>query len=97
MANGAAVHGAICTGHDKFPPRPNIESSSNVLINKLGAIRQGDAWAEHCAPDCGCHASVLAIGSSSVYINGRGAARVGDVIACGSAIAVGSGNVFIGG
>jgi uncharacterized Zn-binding protein involved in type VI secretion len=40
---------------------------------------------------------VLASGSSSVFINGKEAGRVGDPVACGSSVATGSNNVFAGG
>ena len=73
----------------------------DVFINLRGAHRQGDAWEVHCCthPDVihGCHSSVLASGSSSVYINGKQAGRIDDPIACGGKVATGSDNVFIGG
>ncbi|WP_246099022.1 PAAR domain-containing protein [Tepidimonas thermarum] len=55
----------------------------------------GDAWGTHC---CGlaCHASVLAKGSSSVFAEGQAVGRIGDPVACGSAVAQGSMNVFAG-
>ncbi len=97
----AARLGDICTGHACFPPRANIQGSPDVFINGIPAHRQGDAWAVHCCthPDIphGCHASVLASGSGSVYINGKQAGRVGDPVACGGTVATGSGDVFIGG
>jgi len=37
------------------------------------------------------------IGSSSVYINGKAAGRIGDPVSCGGTVAEGSSNVFIGG
>lgn len=85
-----------CTGHGCFPGRANTAASGNVFINSIGAHRQGDSWATHC---CGssCHGSSLASGSSSVYVNGKQLARIGDPVACGSAAAAGSGNVFAGG
>jgi len=85
-----------CTGHGCFPGRANTAASGNVFINGIGAHRQGDSWATHC---CGpvCHGSSLATGSSSVYVNGKQLARIGDPVACGSASAAGSGNVFAGG
>lgn len=88
--------GDECTGHGCFPPRPNDEASPNVFINGIAAHRQGDHWVTHC---CGpsCHDSNLASGSSTVFVNGKQAARIGDPVACGSAIAQGSPNVFIGG
>jgi uncharacterized Zn-binding protein involved in type VI secretion len=87
--------GDICTGHGCFPPRPNIEGSNNVMINNRPAHREGDAWAVHCCLKC--HSSVLAKGSSTVFTNGRGAARIGDLVACGSLVMTGSHNVLIGG
>lgn len=88
----AARLGDKCTGHPKCPPRPNDEGSGNVYVNNLPAHRQGDHWTIHCL-----HDSVLAVGSSTVYINNKGAGRIGDPVACGSAVAEGSSNVFIGG
>ena len=97
----AARFNDICTGHECFPPRKNIQASEDVFINLRGAHRQGDAWEVHCCthPDepHGCHSSVLASGSSSVYINGKQAGRIDDPIACGGRVATGSDDVIIGG
>lgn len=88
--------GDECTGHGCWPPRPNDEASPNVFYNGIPAHRKGDHWPTHC---CGpaCHDSNCAEGSSNVFVNGKEAARIGDPVACGSAIAQGSPNVFIGG
>ena len=43
------------------------------------------------------HQDVIAAGSSTVFINGRPAARKGDAVSIGGAVQDGSGNVFIGG
>jgi len=88
--------GDRCTGHGCWPPRPSTGSSSTVFINGIGAHRQGDGWATHC---CGpaCHASTLAQGSASVFVDGRALGRIGDPVACGSRVAQGSPNVFAGG
>jgi uncharacterized Zn-binding protein involved in type VI secretion len=88
--------GDNCTGHGCFPPRPNVQASSDVFVNKIGAHRQSDAWAVHC---CGipCHSSVLAAGSSTVYVNKKQLCRIGDPVACGSVSAQGSSSVFAGG
>lgn len=88
--------GDNCTGHGCFPPRANDEGSPDVFVNNIAVHRQGDHWVTHC---CGpsCHDSVLSTGSSTVYINNKQVGRIGDPIACGSAIAKGSDNVFIGG
>lgn len=92
--------GDICTGHGCWPPRPCVSASPNVITNGRGTHRRGDSWASHCKP-CGkcscCHGSVLAMGSSTVFANGRPVARIGDPVACGSLAATGSPNVIAGG
>lgn len=87
--------GDQCTGHGCFPPRVNDSASGNVFINGIGAHRVGDHWVTHC---CGipCHDSAMASGSGTVFVNGKALARVGDSVACGSAAAQGSSNVFAG-
>jgi len=89
------LKGHQCTGHNCYEPRVNDEGSSNVKVNNIEVHRQGDHWVTHC---CGssCHDGVCAIGSSTVYINNKPVARIGDPITCGSVIAQGSPDVFIG-
>jgi len=90
--------GDACTGHGCWPPRSNSSASSDVFVNGIGAHRQGDAWAPHTCPAIPeTHASVLASGSTTVFANGRQLGRIGDPVACGSAVAQGSGTVFAGG
>jgi len=85
-----------CTGHGCFPPRSNGEGSGNVFVNSKATHREDDSWLVHCCPDNGCHSSKTSSGSSTVYVNGKQIARIGDPVACGSIIAQGSGNVFSG-
>jgi uncharacterized Zn-binding protein involved in type VI secretion len=92
----AAFIGCFCTGHGCWHPRPGVTFSTDVKINGLGAHRVLDVWLIHCCPLDGCHASIVKSGASNVSINGRSAARMGDSIACGSLIAMGSPNVNIG-
>lgn len=96
MGMPACRLGDMCTGHGCFPPRNCVQGSENVLTNNRPQHRQGDAWSVHC---CGfsCHASVLAMGSSTVLVNGIPAGRIGDPVACGSMVMTGSENVIIGG
>nr|WP_275098118.1 PAAR domain-containing protein [Sedimenticola hydrogenitrophicus] len=90
--------GDQCTGHGCWPSRPNVEASPDVFANGIAAHRQGDAWAAHTCPSIPeTHASVLAAGSGSVFVNGRQLARIGDPVACGSACSQGSPDVFAGG
>lgn len=95
-ARSAARLGDRCSGHGCWPPRPNAEASSDVFINGIGSHRKGDYWPTHC---CGssCHDSVLAEGSPTVFVNGKEKGRIGDPVACGSAVIEGSPNVFTGG
>jgi uncharacterized Zn-binding protein involved in type VI secretion len=95
MARPAARDGDMDTGHGPFNPRTNIAKSPNVFINGKGAIRKGDAFAIHCVGSS-CHGGAAKKGSGTVFINGQDAMRIGDPIDCGSFIAQGSGNVFIG-
>lgn len=88
--------GDLCTGHGCWPPRPGIEASDDVFVNGIRVHRVGDGWQTHCC-DGSCHPGVVVSGSGSVFINGRSAARIADSINCGSLIAQGSPNVFIGG
>lgn len=92
------------TGHKNFPPRSNNEGSPNVYVNGLPVHRKGDSWEEHCymypngvSNTSMCHTSYLAGGSTTVFINGLECGRIADPVDCGSAVAEGSGNVFIGG
>lgn len=90
--------GDNCTGHGCWPPRPSTAASPNVFVNGIAAHRQGDAWAAHTCPTIPeTHASTLAAGSTTVRVNGKQLARIGDPVACGSSIAQGSANVFAGG
>lgn len=90
--------GDNCTGHGCWPPRPSTGASPNVRVNGIAAHRQGDAWAPHTCPTIPeTHASVLAAGSTTVRVNGKQLARIGDPVGCGSTVAQGSANVFAGG
>lgn len=85
-----------CTGHGCFPPRANNGGSGNVKTNSKPTHRKGDGWTPHGCPNVPPHGSSTAAGSATVYANGKAVARIGDPVACGSAIAQGSGNVFAG-
>ncbi len=87
--------GDYCSGHSCYPPRANIQASSNVYVNGRGWHRQTDLWQVHCCDD-ECHAGTLASGSDSVYVNSRQGCRIGDPVSCGSVAIQGSGNVYCG-
>lgn len=88
--------GDLCSGHGCWPPRPSITASPNVLVNGRGAVRLGDGYAVHCCK-AACHPGNLAMGSSTVFVNGLNLGRIGDPVTCGSVVAQGSENVFAGG
>ena len=100
MMPGVARKKDICTGHGCWPSRSSIEGSPDVFVNGIPWHRQGDAYVSHCCT-CpgmphGCHSSVLAAGSPTVFVNGKQAGRVGNPVACGGSVATGSSNVFCG-
>lgn len=95
---------AVCRLGDKStqdpcgaPPRANNAASGNVFTNNKGTHRKGDSWELHACPNAGMHDATTSGGSSTVFVNGKPIARIGDAISCGSTIAEGSGNVFAGG
>lgn len=96
MSKGAARKGDTCTGHPPcFPPRANTQGSSDVFINGKGAHRKDDAWMLHICQGKK-HDSKLARGSATVFVNGRQQGRIADPVLCGSKVATGSSDVFVG-
>ena len=76
------------------------EGSPNVNVNGIPWSRQGDHNTVHllpCGPGCCPHTAPIAVGSSTVFVNGRGAGRIGDGIAGCTSVAQGSPNVNAGG
>lgn len=52
--------------------------SDDVIVNGIGAVRQGDAMKTHPGPGCSPHAPTLTTHSSTVIVNGKGIGRLGD-------------------
>ena len=73
--------------------------SGNVFVNSIPWSRQGDVNTIHKLPGSPCpvHAAPIASGSSTVFVNTKGAGRVGDGISSCTSVAAGSCNVFAGG
>ena len=73
--------------------------SPNVFVNSIAVSRQGDNNTSHLlpAPICPSHAQPIAVGSTTVFVNGMGCGRVGDSIESCTSVAAGSDNVFGGG
>ena len=74
------------------------EGSPNVYVNGIKWSRQGDNNTSHLLPGdpCPSHAAPIAVGSTTVFVNGKGAGRVGDAISGCTSVAQGSENVFAG-
>jgi uncharacterized Zn-binding protein involved in type VI secretion len=91
--------GDTSTGEGCFPPTAVISAvASTVFVNGIAAAVVGSQLAPH---TCGrtTHAGSarqITVGSSTVFFEGKQAARIGDTIADGDLMAAGSGNVFTG-
>jgi uncharacterized Zn-binding protein involved in type VI secretion len=74
------------------------EGSPDVFVNGIPWSRQGDVNTTHLLPGnpCPSHAAPIATGSPTVFVNSRGAGRVGDSISGCTSVAAGSPNVFCG-
>ena len=74
------------------------EGSVNVFVNGIKRSCQGDNNTTHLLPGSPCpsHAAPIATGSTTVFVNGDGAGRVGDSISGCTSVAAGSENVFAG-
>jgi uncharacterized Zn-binding protein involved in type VI secretion len=75
------------------------QGSPNVFVNKIPWSRQGDNNVPHLLPGSPCpsHAAPITVGSKSVFVNKKGAGRVGDAITGCTKVAAGSPDVFAGG
>jgi len=74
------------------------QGSSNVFVNGIPWSRQGDNNTTHLLPGSPCpsHAAAIATGSTTVFVNSKGAGGVGDAISGCTSVAAGSSNVFAG-
>lgn len=93
---GATRLGDMSTGHSDYPSRPNIQASSDVIVNNKGVHRKGDRWAVHCNHHPRCHDGVASSSSNTVFANKKGIVRIGDSVSCGDHVAQGSPNVIVG-
>lgn len=87
-----AYSSSICDGACGFPPAPAQTWSDNVYANSNNVVRQSDLFVDH---GHGSPRSVVS-GSSTVFVNSKQIARIGDPLSCGANIATGSGNVIAG-
>jgi len=73
--------------------------SPDVFANGIPISRQSDVNTGHLLPGAPCpsHAAPIAVGSTTVFINGLGCGRIGDAISGCTSVAAGSGDCFAGG
>ena len=104
--NPVAVTGAACTtGHDCDTVTTVLGGSPDVLIGNLGVLTKGDPLSPHTIeqvppllPPCIDHpGQVVNTGSATVIVNGKGIARVGDLVDIGGSITAGIPTVVAGG
>lgn len=95
MSKNVVLLGDLGTDHTGFPPTPVIAGSPDVLIDGKPIARVGDPLAPHSKPKHPPHPRTIAVGSSTVLINGIPAAVTGGAISCGG-VTIGSGTVVIG-
>ena len=90
----------VTTNHDCTGTTKTDGMSVDVIVNGTGVHRQDDATVPHPYPPnppCANHTPTLALGSTSVYANGKGVGRVGDGYSgVSDVIATGSVSVFAG-
>jgi len=82
--------------HCSAPVR--AEGSPDVFANNIKVSRQGDNNTSHLLPGIPCpsHAAPITVGSTTVFVNGKGCGRVGDSVTNCTSVAQGSPNVFAG-
>ena len=82
--------------HCSAPTR--AEGSPDVFANNIKVSRQGDNNTSHLLPGTPCpsHAAPITVGSTTVFVNGKGCGRVGDSVTNCTSVAQGSPNVFAG-
>ena len=91
----AARVGDLDIFHCSVPVRG--PGSPNVLVNFRTWNRMGDFNLPHllpCGDKCCVHAAPIAVGSTRVFVNGRGAARVTDYVLGCTAVATGAKGPF---
>lgn len=99
MAAGSGISrlGDFESGHDCHFPVTTVTASPNVVINKIPACSEGNITAPHNCPDKPPHPDKIVKGSKKVFINKRGAARIGDLLSGGAVMTQGSHTVLAGG
>jgi uncharacterized Zn-binding protein involved in type VI secretion len=69
-------------------------STTTVFVNGIAVVRQGDRVGLHPAGGCGPDLSTLSSFSGTVFANGGGIGRIGDLYSSDNIITSGSSTVF---
>jgi uncharacterized Zn-binding protein involved in type VI secretion len=92
--------GDATTGHAcHFPPTVAQKGSPDVKTNGRDQMRVTDPCITHACPagHPAPHPPIMSTGSSTVFVDGLKACRIGDSAGCGDKAAAGSPDVYIGG
>ena len=81
--------------HILYPSTSFIEGADTVFVNGLPATAIGNQFNIHCLGSS-CDVPTQDTGSNTVFIEGNGAARIGDRTDCGHLVGTGSFDVFTG-
>jgi uncharacterized Zn-binding protein involved in type VI secretion len=97
VARGDSVD-TVKTNHDCIAETTTDTMSGDVIVNGTGVHRQGDKTVPHPmgASACPNHTPAITTGSTTVFANGKGVARIGDLYDDGEEVSSGSGTVFAG-
>lgn len=99
VARGATAD-SVKTNHGCVASTTTEGKSSNVFVNGIGIHRKSDLNTSHIYPvgnSCPSHQTAISVGSSTVFANALGVARIGDSYTGGEEVSSGSSNVFAGG
>lgn len=89
---------SVATNHGCDGTTATLDGSTDVFVNNIGVVRQGDLNTEHRFGGRGCsskHQVPLSTASATVFVNGKPIGRLGDAYG-GETITSGSPNVFAG-
>ncbi|RYM67334.1 alanine racemase [Serratia liquefaciens] len=87
MAN-ISVKGAVCSGHEGFPPRPCVDGDPLVTINGIPVMVDGSAFSEHTDGNT-VHSGTAVSTRPWITVNGKGIVCKDDPVSCGSVVASG--------
>ena len=81
------VQGELSQGHPEFEAVAAVQSQSDVFIGDSLVVVEGDVYKKHTrnTNPYDSHIPKASVGSSTVFVNGKGVVRDGDPLDCGDA------------